>query len=66
MNWRNNKDGRVIKEEVELRVECPYCKHKNMIPTFLDTKICYWCKNKIKNNTMAYFKYKLRQKRKEI
>ncbi len=63
MSWKNNKDGRVISEEVELRVECPYCKHKNMMPVYLDTKLCYWCKNKIRNNTKLYFKYKLRKQK---
>ena len=64
--WKNNKDSRAINEEVSLRVVCPHCKHKNMIPVFLDERLCYWCKRKVKNNTKAYFKYKIRQMQKEM
>jgi len=54
-------DKKALSEETNLRVQCPYCKHKNMIPVFLDEKLCYWCNRKIKNNTELYFKYKLRK-----
>ena len=64
MNYKMK--SKEIEEDTNLRVSCPYCNHKSMMPVFMDERLCYWCKRKIKNNTKAYFKYKLRQKQKEI
>ena len=57
--------SREIEEDTNLRVECPYCKHKNRMPVQLDEKICYWCHNKIKNNSKLYFINRLRKELKK-
>ena len=59
MNYKMK--SKEIEEDTNLRVECPYCKRKNYMPVFVDERICYWCKKKIKNNTKSYFIYKLRK-----
>lgn len=61
----NKMKSKETEEDVNLRVMCPYCQHKNRIPVFLDEKICYWCHKKIKNNTKLYFMYKLRKEMKK-
>ena len=48
----------------ELRVKCQ-CGHTKTMPVFLDSTICNQCGNKIKNNTKAYFMYKLRKELKK-
>lgn len=45
----------------DINVRCPYCGHTNIMPVFVDTKICHYCKHKIQNNTRDYFNYKLRK-----
>lgn len=42
-----------------LRVQCK-CGHIMAFPAYVDTLICSWCGNKLKNNTKAHFMYKLR------
>ena len=49
----------------DIKVKCPHCGHTNTMPVFVDAKICNWCKNKIYNNSPAYFKYKLRKEMKK-
>ena len=48
----------------ELKVKCS-CGHVKTMPVFLDSTICNQCGNKIKNNTKAYFIYKLRKELKK-
>lgn len=48
----------------ELKVKCK-CGHVKTMPVFLDSTICNQCGNKIKNNTKAYFMYKLRKELKK-
>ena len=45
----------------QIKVKCKYCGHTNTIPVFLDKKTCWFCKHNITNNTLAYFKYKVRK-----
>ena len=56
---------RAIEEDTSLRVKCPYCGRKNHMPVYVDEKLCYWCKRMIKNNSRAYFKYRLRKELKK-
>ena len=57
-----------FKEEVELHeklkhllVRCKKCGHTMLMPVQMDYTICTHCGNKVLNNTMLYFKYKLRK-----
>lgn len=45
----------------QIKVKCKYCNHSVTFPVFLDTKLCDYCGKKLKNNTRAYFKYKMRK-----
>ena len=44
----------------ELKVKCT-CGHTTVMPVFVDKKICSYCGNIVKNNTKAYFIYKMRK-----
>lgn len=44
----------------ELKVKCS-CGHSTVMPVFVNQKICSFCGNIVKNNTKAYFLYKLRK-----
>ena len=45
----------------KLKVVCPNCGHKVLIPAYVDSIICSWCNHKVRNNTKEYFKYKMRK-----
>ena len=49
----------------QIRVVCKYCGHTNTIPVFLDNKNCTYCGRNIKNQGLAYFKYKMRKEMKK-
>lgn len=53
-------DEKALSQLEELKVECS-CGHKTIMPVYLDTTICSYCKKRIKNNTKLYFMYKLRK-----
>jgi hypothetical protein len=48
-----------------LRVVCE-CGHTKRIPVFVDSVICNQCGRKLKNNSKAYFTYKLRKEIKKL
>lgn len=48
-----------------LRVVCE-CGHTKRIPVFVDYVICNHCGKKLKNNSKAYFMYKLRKELNKI
>ena len=59
------KNIQKLEDELSLlKVKCK-CGHVIVMPVYVDTIICRWCKRKVKNNTLAYFKYKIRKKVKE-
>ena len=60
------KERKIMDEDVNSRSVCKYCGHKNKIPAYQESTICYWCKNKVKNCSLLHFKYKLNKERKEI
>lgn len=66
MSWRKSDDYKVEKPDKylekiqELKVRCPYCGHTIVIPVFVDKQICSYCKRKVQNNSLLYFKYKMR------
>ena len=58
-------DDKALSELEKLKVKC-VCGHTKIMPVYLDTTICNFCKRKIYNNTKMYFMYKVRKARKEI
>ena len=44
----------------KMKVKCQ-CGHILVIPAYVDEIICSWCGHKVKNNTEAYFMYKMRK-----
>lgn len=52
-------------ETQDIKIKCPYCGRKNSTPAYVESRICYWCKKKIINNTRARFKYMFYKTRKE-
>lgn len=55
------KQRKMDDEYSKLMIQCPYCQHKNMMPVYDEKRICYWCGKLIKNNSKAYFIYKIRK-----
>ena len=42
------------------------CGHTLTIPAFKDGALCRWCGQRVKNKSIDYFKYKLREKIKDV
>lgn len=65
MTWNRKADTILNSEIVALRVQCKRCKSKMFIPAYEEYRLCYFCGNKIINNSKAHFMYKMR-KMKEV
>ena len=57
---KNIIDPKAIKELDKLKVKCK-CGHSIIIPVYKDFMMCDYCGKKVMNNTILYFKYKLRK-----
>jgi len=55
------EDTKIMHEYNSIKVKCKHCGHVNAMPVFVDSKVCWFCKKKMNNNTKAYFKYKIRK-----
>lgn len=55
------KDDKIFNTYSQIKVKCKICGHVNTMPVFVDVKDCWFCHNKMHNNTSAYFKYKMRK-----
>ena len=53
-------DEDALKKLKELNVRCQ-CGHTFIMPVYVDSKICTNCGRKVQNNSLLYFKYKLRK-----
>ena len=58
INWHD--DTLKLKRYADIKVKCKHCGHTNVMPVFVEERICSWCKRKIKNNSKGHFIYKLR------
>lgn len=58
INWK--EDNLRLNRYSDIKVKCKHCGHTNVMPVFVEERICSWCKNKVTNNTKAHFIYKLR------
>lgn len=43
-----------------LKVKCK-CGHVIVMPVYIDKLICNWCGRIVQNNTLMYFKYKIKK-----
>ena len=53
-------DEDALKKLKELSIKCE-CGHTFIMPVYQDFKICTNCGKKVQNNSLLYFKYKLRK-----
>lgn len=53
-------DEKALTELEQLKVKC-VCGHTQVMPVYLDKKICSFCGRKVINNSKLYFLYKLRK-----
>ena len=58
-------DIRTVKELEPTRIVCG-CGHTLHIAAYQKEKLCQWCGNVVKNNTLARFKYKYYQEREKL
>jgi len=45
----------------DIQFFCPYCKHSNKAPVWVDKRPCCWCKKMINNTSKAYFRKKMKE-----
>ena len=57
----NNMTVKHAEEMSKLKCLCTNCGHKEIIPVFVDKKICSYCGNVVQNNSLLHFKYKMRK-----
>lgn len=60
INLKNNDDAKILKERTKLKVKCS-CGHSVFFPSFVDKKICNWCKNYVYRTKEIEFKEKLKR-----
>jgi len=53
-------DDKVFSEFEKIKVKC-ICGHKTVMPVYIDKTTCSYCHRTLKNNSQAYFVYKLRK-----
>ena len=57
---QKREDEKILNAYTRLKVKC-ICGHTQVIPVFLDDKICTNCGRKLKNTTKLHFMYKMRK-----
>lgn len=59
ISWK--QDTLKLKRYADIKVKCKHCGHSNVMPVYVEDRICSWCKRKIQNDSKGYFMYKLRK-----
>lgn len=62
------EDSVLANAKRQMKVECPHCRHLVNFYAFehVDMKLCRYCKIYVFKNKEAEFKYKMKQKMKEV
>lgn len=62
------EDSVLANEKRKMKIECPYCRHLINFYAFehVDKKLCRYCRKYVFKDKEAEFKYKMKQKMKEV
>lgn len=66
---RTKADKEYQKKSDELdkvKIKCSKCGHREIVPNWVDKKICSWCGYYIYRNKQEEFKDRMKQKLKEV
>ena len=65
MIYTNKQYQRMSNEYEKVKIKCPHCGRKLVIPVWVDKQLCSWCNHYVFRDKQKEFKYRIKEKIKE-